>query len=170
LMNRKVQGSQIRERLQKLRSRIPDVAIRSTVIVGYPGETDQEFQELVDFVKEARFDHLGVFAYSHEENTASYFLKDQLSTEVKEARRESLMKVQMDISKENLKHKLGQVVPVLVEGLSDESEFLLKGRHAGQAPDIDGYVLIRSGDLKIGTILPVKLERSMEYDFIGSAV
>jgi len=170
LMNRKVQGSQIRERLQKLRSRIPDVAIRSTVIVGYPGETDQEFQELVDFVKEARFDHLGVFAYSHEENTASYFLKDQLSTEVKEARRESLMKVQMDISKENLKHKLGQVVPVLVEGLSDESEFLLKGRHAGQAPDIDGYVLIRSGDLKIGSILPVKLERSMEYDFIGSAV
>jgi ribosomal protein S12 methylthiotransferase len=138
--------------------------------VGYPGETDQEFQELVDFVKEARFDHLGVFAYSHEENTASYFLKEQLGTEVKEARRESLMKVQMDISKENLKHKLGQVVPVLVEGLSDESEFLLKGRNAGQAPDIDGYVLIRSGDLKIGTILPVKLERSMEYDFIGSAV
>ena len=80
------------------------------------------------------------------------------------------MKVQMGISKEALKQKLGEVVPVLVEGISEESEFLLKGRHAGQAPDIDGYVLIRSGSLKTGSIHLVKLERSMEYDFIGSAV
>ncbi|NBT59833.1 30S ribosomal protein S12 methylthiotransferase RimO [bacterium] len=138
LMNRKVRGAQIRERLQKLRTRIPDVSVRSTVIVGYPGETEEEFQELVEFVKEARFDHLGVFAYSHEENTASYFLKDQLSESIKESRREHLMKVQMEISKENLRNKVGTVVPVLVEGVSDESEFLLKGRHAGQAPDIDG--------------------------------
>lgn len=170
LMNRKVRGQQIRERLNKLRNRIPDVAVRSTVIVGYPGETEEEFQELVDFVKEAQFDHLGVFAYSHEENTASYFLKDQLSDAVKESRRERLMQVQMEISKKNLKNKVGQILPVLVEGISDESEFLLKGRHAGQAPDIDGHVLLRNGDLKVGQIVPVKLERSMEYDFIGSAV
>ena len=170
LMNRKVKGEQIRERLTKLRQRIPQVAIRSTVIVGYPGETEEEFEQLVQFVKEVRFDHLGVFAYSHEENTASYYLPQQLPDEIKNSRRDRLMKVQMEISKEALKQKLGAVVPVLVEGISEESEFLLKGRHAGQAPDIDGYVLIRTGSLKTGSIHPVKLERSMEYDFIGSAV
>ena len=170
LMNRKVVGNQIRERLTKLRKRIPDVSIRSTVIVGYPGETEEEFNQLVEFVKEIRFDHLGVFAYSHEENTASYFLKDQLDEQTKESRRKHLMEVQMAISKQNLKEKLGKVLPVLVEGISEESEFLLKGRHPGQAPDIDGYVLIRSGDLKAGEIHSIKLERSMEYDFIGSAV
>jgi len=170
LMNRKVRGEQIRERLAKLRARIPEVSVRSTVIVGYPGETQEEFNQLVEFVKEARFDHLGVFAYSHEENTASYFLPQQLDEKTKESRREELMAVQMLISKENLRQKLGKVLPVLVEGISEESEFLLKGRHPGQAPDIDGYVLIRSGDIKVGEIHSVKLERSMEYDFIGSAV
>jgi len=170
LMNRKVKGSQIRERLNRLRERIPEVAIRSTVIVGYPGETEEDFQELVSFVKEASFDHLGVFAYSHEENTASYFLTNQLDEETKQKRRNHLMEIQMEVSKQNLRKKLGQVVPVLVEGLSEESEFLLKGRHQGQAPDIDGYVLIRSGDLQVGGVYPVKLERSMEYDFIGSAI
>lgn len=170
LMNRKVKGSQIRERLTKLRTRIPDVAIRSTVIVGYPGETDEEFRELVSFVEEASFDHLGVFSYSHEENTASYFLPQQLDEKIKEERRNHLMQIQMSVSKSNLRKKLGQVLPVLIEGVSEESEFLLKGRHSGQAPDIDGYVLVRSGNLKPGDIHPVKLERSMEYDFIGSAV
>lgn len=170
LMNRKVRGEQIRERLSKLRSRIPEVSIRSTVIVGYPGETEEEFNELVSFVSEAKFDHLGVFAYSHEENTASYLLPNQLDEGTKQARREHLMAVQMAISAKNLKEKLGRTLPVLVEGISEESEFLLKGRHAGQAPDIDGYVLIRSGDLKVGQIHNVRLERSMEYDFIGSAV
>ena len=169
LMNRKVKGSQIRERLSKLRERIPGVSVRSTVIVGYPGETEEEFNELVDFVKEARFDHLGVFSYSHEENTASYLLPHQLDEETKIRRKEQLLSVQQKISAENLKKKVGTTVPVLVEGLSEESEFLLKGRHAGQAPDIDGYVLIRSGDIKVGEIHPVKLEKSLEYDFIGSA-
>lgn len=169
LMNRKVKGSQIRERLSKLRERIPGVSVRSTVIVGYPGETEEEFNELVDFVKEARFDHLGVFSYSHEENTASYLLPHQLDEKTKLKRKENLLSVQQKISAENLKRKVGTTVPVLVEGLSEESEFLLKGRHAGQAPDIDGYVLIRSGDIKVGEIHPVKLEKSLEYDFIGSA-
>jgi len=170
LMNRKAKGSQIRERLFKLRERIPGVSVRSTVIVGYPGETEEEFNELVEFVKEARFDHLGVFSYSHEENTASYLLPHQLDDETKSKRKDHLLSVQQRISAENLQKKVGSTVPVLVEGLSEESEFLLKGRHAGQAPDIDGYVLIRSGDLKVGEIHPVKLEKSLEYDFIGSAV
>src|SRR5262249_54828918 len=88
LMNRKTTGAQIRERLSKLRERIPNVSIRSTVIVGYPGETEADFEELKAFVAEAGFDHLGVFAYSHEENTASYTLPEQLDEETKERRRE----------------------------------------------------------------------------------
>ncbi|NBX91971.1 MAG: 30S ribosomal protein S12 methylthiotransferase RimO [Proteobacteria bacterium] len=170
LMNRKVKGDQIRERLSKLRARIPEVAIRSTVIVGYPGETEEEFSELVEFVKQAQFDHLGVFSYSHEENTASYLLPQQLDEKTKERRKNELMEVQMAVSQQNLARKVGRTVPVLVEGVSEESEFLLKGRHQGQAPDIDGYVLLRSGDVKVGEIHPVKLEQSMEYDFIGRAV
>lgn len=170
LMNRKVTGDKIRERLEKLRARIPHVAIRSTVIVGYPGETEEEFEQLKQFVKEIRFDHLGVFAYSHEENTASYKLPEQLDEATKQRRREELMLVQQEVSAEVLKTKLGQTVPVLVEEVSEESEFLWRGRHQGQAPDIDGYVLIRSGDIERGKIAHVKLERGMEYDFIGRAV
>jgi ribosomal protein S12 methylthiotransferase len=170
LMNRKVTGAMIRSRLEKLRERIPDVAIRSTVIVGYPGETEAEFEALKQFVREIRFDHLGVFAYSREENTASYSLPDQLDEATKQRRRDELMRVQQEVSHGVLSAKLGCVMPVLVEEVSEESEFLWRGRHAGQAPDIDGYVLIRGGDIARGKIAHVKLERAMEYDFIGRAI
>lgn len=170
LMNRKVTGAQIRERLNKLRERIPNVAIRSGVIVGYPGETEEEYQELRAFVQEAQLDHLGVFAYSHEENTASYTLPNQLPEEVKQARRDDLMKVQQAASKARLKKFVGRTLPVLVEGPSEESEFLWQGRHQGQAPDIDGHILIRSGKLFQGNILDLKIERAMEYDLIASAI
>lgn len=170
LMNRKVTGALIRERLEKLRARIPGVAIRSTVIAGYPGETEEEFQQLKAFIEEFGFDHLGVFAYSHEEGTASFKLPDQLPEEVKLARRDALMAAQQKISNRRLKDRIGHTVPVLIEEISDESEFLWRGRHAGQAPDIDGHVLIRSGHVERGHILPVKLERAMEYDYIGRVV
>ncbi len=170
LMNRKVTGDQIRERLNKLRERIPNVAIRSSVIVGYPGETEEEYQQLRDFVREAQLDHLGVFAYSHEENTASYTLPNQLPEEVKQARRDDLMKVQQAASKNKLKRWVGKTLPVLVEGPSEESEHLWQGRHEGQAPDIDGHILIRSGKLSQGNILKLKIERAMEYDLIASAI
>ncbi len=170
LMNRKVTGKLIRERLQKLRERIPGVCIRSTVIVGYPGETQEEFEQLKAFVKEIGFDHLGVFAYSHEENTASYHLPGQLPDEIKQARREELLLVQQQVSKARGKSWVGKEVPVLVEELSEESEFLWRARHQGQAPDIDGYILIRQGEVDRGKMLTVKIERSMEYDLIGSAI
>lgn len=170
LMNRKVTGAQIRSRLEKLRERIPDVCIRSTVIVGYPGETEQEYQELKSFVSQIHFDHLGVFAYSHEEGTASYSLPEQLDEETKQRRREELMLTQQEVSMRLNKKRVGRTVSVLVEGVSDESEFLLKGRHQGQAPDIDGHVLLRDGSLKVGQIMQVKLERAMEYDLIGRAI
>jgi ribosomal protein S12 methylthiotransferase len=170
LMNRKVTGEMIRSRLETLRSRIPEVSIRSTVIVGYPGETEEEFEQLKEFVRGIRFDHLGVFAYSREENTASYSLPGQLDEATKQRRRDELMQVQQEVSHAVLKSKLGRVMPVLVEEVSEESEFLWRGRHAGQAPEIDGYVLIRSGEITRGKIAHVKLERAMEYDFIGRAV
>lgn len=169
LMNRKVTGETIRRRIERIRAKIPNVSLRSTIIVGYPGETQAEFEELRDFVAEARFDHLGVFAYSHEENTASYSLPEQLPEDVKQERRDSILKLQMTISKENLKKRTGQMARVLVEEISEESEFLWRGRHQGQAPDIDGYVLIRGGKLVRGLITDVKLERAMEYDYIALA-
>lgn len=170
LMNRKVSGKLIRERLQKLRSRIPNVFIRSTVITGYPGETEEEFEELKAFIQDIKFDHLGVFAYSHEENTASYHLPGQLPEEVKKARREELLAIQQKVSEMQLRKQIGQTVPVLVEEVSEESEFLWRGRHQGQAPDIDGYVLIRAGEISRGKLAQVKLERAMEYDLIGRAL
>ena len=152
----------------KLRERIPHVSLRSTVIVGYPGETEAEFEQLCAFIKEAEFDHLGVFAYSHEEGTASYSLPDQLPEELKQARREKLMALQQKISKARLKKQVGETVEVLVERVSDESDLLWQGRHQGQAPDIDGVVLLRNGDLQPGQIRRVKLDQAMEYDFIGT--
>lgn len=170
LMNRKVTGKLIRERLQKLRERIPEVAIRSTVIAGYPGETQAEFDELKAFIQEFGFDQLGVFAYSHEENTASYHLPEQLPDDIKQARRAELLAVQQGVALERNKLLLGKTVNVLVEEVSEESEFLWQGRHQGQAPDIDGYVLIRGGDIQRGKMAKVKLERAMEYDLIGRAI
>ncbi len=170
IMNRKVTGAQIRERIETLRTRIPGASIRSTVIVGYPSETEEEFAQLCDFVEHVGFDHLGVFAYSHEEGTASYALPGQLEDSVKENRRHRLMRIQQKISEKKLKNRVGETIPVLIEDISDESEFLWKGRHQGQAPDIDGVVLLRGGDLKRGKIQRVKLERAMEYDYIGRVV
>ena len=126
--------------------------------------------QLKAFISEAEFDHLGVFAYSHEENTKSYSLPEQLPEDVKTRRRDELMAVQQEISARRLQARVGDVVPVLIEEPSEESEFLIQGRHMGQAPDIDGYVLIRSGDVKRGKMALVKLERAMEYDYIGRVV
>jgi ribosomal protein S12 methylthiotransferase len=170
LMNRKVSGQLIRARLKRLRERIPGVFIRSTVIAGYPGETEAEFEELKAFIAEAGFDHLGVFAYSKEENTKSYLLPGQLPEEIKQRRREELMAVQQTISAARLKNLVGKTVAVLVEEPSEESEFLWQGRHEGQASEIDGHVLIRAGAIERGKIALVKLERAMEYDYIGRVV
>ena len=170
LMNRKVTGALIRDRIQALKNAMPDITLRTNVIVGYPGETEEEFEELKAFVREAQFDYMGVFSYSHEEGTASYLLPKQLKDEVKLARKEELLALQQEVSAENLKKRKGRTVRVLVEEISEESEFLWRGRYEGQAPDVDGHVLIRAGHIERGKFAKVKLERSMEYDYIGSAV
>lgn len=169
LMNRKVSGAQIRERMRKLRSKVPGISFRSTIMVGYPGETENEFEELRDFIEEARFDHLGVFAYSLEEGTASYLLPDPLDEETKQRRRKEMLALQQKISSGILKTKVGEKIPVLVEGSWEESEFLMKGRHQGQAPEIDGIVVVRNCQAPVGSMVEVKIEKAMEYDLMGRA-
>lgn len=168
-MNRPLSGKLVRERLMRLRERIPAISLRTALMVGFPGETEKEFAELRDFVGESRFDHLGAFKYSPEAGTASYSFPDPIPDPVKEQRLAEIMSLQRTISRAKLQERIGQTVPVLVERRSEESEFLLQGRHQGQAPDIDGHVLIRGGNAPIGKIVPVKLEKALDYDYVGIA-
>jgi len=171
LMNRRgVTGQRIRDRMAKLRALVPGVSLRSTVMVGYPGETKAAFEELKSFVREARFDHLGVFAYSLEEGTPSYDLPDQVDEAEKQTRREELLSHQQKISHNILKARVGQTHRVLVEGPSEESPHLTQARHQGQAPDIDGCVLVRTAGLVPGSFVDVRLEQAMEYDYIAQLV
>jgi len=169
LMNRKrTTGKLIKDRIAKLREMIPEVNLRSTVIVGYPSETEAEFKELKQFVTEMEFDHLGVFAYSLEENTASYFHPDHLDEQIKENRRNELLTLQQNISAKRLKQHVGKSLNVLVEKMNED--LLWQGRHAGQAPEVDGVVLLHDGDFVPGQMLDVKIQSTMEYDLIGSPI
>lgn len=152
------------ETVGKLRDAMPDLAIRTTFIVGYPGETDQEFDELVTFVEDMRFDRVGTFTYSYEEGTPSAELSDHLPEDVKEARRDHLMKVQQRISQEKNQTFIGQTLPVLVE---EHDEGLSLGRSYRDAPEIDGLVIVE-GDLPLDEIVPVRVTGAMPYDLTGT--
>ena len=131
--------------VERVRRRIPGVAFRTTFIVGYPGETDQEFEELLDFVKAARFDNVGVFTYSDEEGTTAYDLPGRVNGRVKETRRRRVMAAQKRIALARNRARVGERVEVLVEGPHEDSDLLLRGRLSTQAPDIDGAVIINDG-------------------------
>jgi len=169
-MNRHMTREQIIERLDKIRSEIPDAVIRTQFIVGFPGETEEEFQELLEFVEEQRFDRVGCFKYSPEENTPGGRMPDQIDEETKQRRHDQLMELQMEISREKHRAFIGKIVPVLVEGYSDETDLLLQGRMSQQAPEIDGVVLINDGHAEVGEIVPVRITDSMDYDLIGEIV
>jgi ribosomal protein S12 methylthiotransferase len=139
-------GKTSRKLIDKIRETIPGVTLRTTFIVGHPGETDKAFDNLVDFVKEAALDHVGVFTYSQEEGTYSATLDHQVPKKEAERRRRELMRVQRTISRKKMKAMVGRELEVLVEGPSDESEYLWSGRHAGQAPEIDGQVYLSLGE------------------------
>lgn len=170
LMNRHMTREQIVDRLEKIRAEIPDAVIRTQFIVGFPGETEEEFQELLEFVEEQRFDRVGCFKYSPEENTPAGRMQDQIDEETKQRRHDKLMELQMEISREKHRAFIGKVVPVLIEGYSEETDLLLQGRMSQQAPDIDGVVLINDGHAEIGEIVPVRITDSMDYDLIGEIV
>ena len=131
---------------------------------------NEEFEELKAFVKESEFDHLGVFAYSVEENTDSYLLDGQLDEEEKESRRNEMMELQQSISKNRLRRNIGKSLEVLVEGPAEDTPYMWQARHTGQAPDIDGHVLIHSGEFHAGQLLRVEIEEALEYDLIGKPI
>lgn len=170
VMNRKMTREEITERLTKIRSEIPDVVIRTQFIVGFPGETEEDFQELLQFIEEQRFDRVGCFQYSPEDNTAGGKMENQIDDETKQRRHDELMALQIEISREKHQAFVGRTIPVLVEGVSEETELLLQGRMAQQAPDIDGVVLINDGTAKPGDMVYVKITESLDYDLVGGIV
>lgn len=169
-MNRKMTREEIEVALKRIRTEIPDAVIRTQFIVGFPGETNEQFEELLKFVSEQQFDRVGCFKYSPEENTPGGKMTDQIADEVKDFRHDALMSIQQNISKVKHEAFIGKTVEVLVEGYSEETELLLQGRTSQQAPEIDGVVLINDGEAKIGDIVKVEITESMEYDLIGGIV
>jgi len=158
------------ELLGRFRAAMPDGALRSTFIVGFPGETEDEFEALLDFVREARFDHLGVFTYSHEEQTSALTLDDDVAAELKEERRDRVMELQGELAAEANARRVGRTVEVLVEGAHPETEHLLVGRTRGQALDVDGQVLINDGQAAPGSFVRVELTDVAGYDLVGGIV
>ena len=156
--------------LRKLRERISDLTLRTTFITGLPGETDADFQELCDVVEEIRFERMGVFVYSPEEDTPAATMEDQVERHVAEERKDHLMRLQQAISQEQQAAWIGKKVEVLVEGVSEETELLLQGRHIGQAPDIDGVTYINDGMAYPGDLVTIEVEETTDYDLVGGII
>lgn len=169
-MNRRVNEQQIRELLKELRARIPDLTLRTSFIVGFPGETREQFDKLLAFVEEGHFERVGVFRYSREEGTAAAQMTGQVPPQTKKSRHKRLMSAQARVSFHKNRALLGRVETVLVEGYSEETDLLLKGRSARQAPDVDGQYLITAGQADIGQLVRLKITDSSEYDLIGEIV
>ncbi len=170
MMNRRVDATAIRALLARIRQRIPEATLRTSFIVGFPGETEEQFAQLLDFVNEGHFERVGVFRYSREEGTGAATLPGQVPERVKKARYHKLMKAQSRVSFRKNRQLVGRIEPVLVEGYSEESELLLRGRCVRQAPDVDGQVYITAGQADIGTVVPLRITDSSEYDLIGEIV
>ena len=166
-MARKSTNAQLKERLGKLRAEIPSIALRTTLIVGFPGETEEDFEVLYNFVKEMRFDRLGVFTYSLEEGTPAANFEDQIDEKVKVKRRDAIMALQHGISQEITAEKVGKVMKVLIEGkIADEDVYI--GRTYMDAPDIDGEVFVEyEGELISGDYVDVEITEANDYDLIG---
>lgn len=166
-MKRKNSSENTKKLIQKIRSEIPDVIIRTSLIVGFPGETDEDFEELKDFLKEYKLDRVGVFTYSQEEDTPAAVMEKQIPDELKEKRKEILMKLQTSISFENNKKLLGEKIPVIIDGKTKEDQFY--GRSYGDAPDIDGQVFINkeTTGLNNGDIVNVIITKAYTYDLLG---
>jgi ribosomal protein S12 methylthiotransferase len=156
--------------LEKARHIVPGVVIRSNFIVGFPGEDEAAFLELKDFVEEARFEHVGVFTYSPEEGTPAFSLGDPIPARTKQKRKRQLLELQQKIARSINRAREGQVLEVLVEGIHEETDLILKGRWRGQAPEVDGSVLIVGGEPKVNAIQPVRITKGHAYDLVGEVV
>lgn len=171
LMKRGGNRASLERLIERVRRRVPGIVVRTTFITGFPGETDDDFQELLKFVKNVEFERVGVFTYSDEEGTPAYDLPNKVDPKTARQRRTQLMKEQAKISRRRNKSRVGEVVRVLFEGESKESELLWQGRMEGQAPDIDGCVLINDvpdGLMPMpGDVVNVRLTEAHEYDLVG---
>ena len=170
-MNRRTNKQQIENLISKLRKEIPDVTLRTSLIVGFPGETVADFEELQQFVEKAKFDKLGAFMYSKEDGTPAAKLLGQIHTNTKKSRYNKIMKIQQVISNENLQRKKGQVVEVLVENISFDGKYLI-GRTKQDVPDIDGIIYIKNEQANnlINEIVKVKIIEVKDYDLIGELI
>jgi ribosomal protein S12 methylthiotransferase len=154
----------------RMREAIPNLTFRTAFIVGHPGETDAEFDELCEFVKWARFEHVGVFRYSDEESCGSFGLEGKVKPLVASNRYRKLMALQRKIAREKNRQWIGKELEVLVEGPSEEHELVMMGRHAGQAPEIDGQVYLSGGEVRAGEIRRVEVSQASDYDLVGEVV
>ena len=174
LMKRGGNRESLERLIARVREKVPGIAIRTTFITGFPGETDEDFEELMTFVRNCRFDNLGVFTYSDEEGTPAFDLPNKVDPKIAKQRRNRLMKEQAKISKQVNKSKIGKTYKVLFEGLADESDLLFQGRLEGQTQEIDGHILINDmpEDLKpqIGAVYNVRITEAFEYDLVGEIV
>ncbi len=160
----------LRSLLARLRARVPGLALRTSLIVGLPGETEEDFEDLVRFVEESRFERLGVFEFSREDGTPAAEMARQVPEKVKRARFEQVMELQQGISRDHQRAMIGRRVEVLVEGRAEETEHLLAGRHAQQAPEIDGLTYVNDGVAYPGEIVTVEITDASDYDVVGKVV
>ncbi len=166
-MGRRTSKAQLVEIITKLRKEIPDIVLRTSLITGFPGETEEDHQELMEFVDEMEFDRLGVFTYSPEEDTPAATMKDQVPEELKEERRDEIMELQQEISLDKGNQRIGQEMLVMIEGkVSGESAYI--GRTYMDAPKVDGYMFVQTGELMVtGDFAKVRVTGALEYDLIG---
>jgi ribosomal protein S12 methylthiotransferase len=168
-MKRQETEGGVRRMLEETRLKIPDVALRTTFITGFPGETETHFQHTVRFLCEMEFDHVGIFTYSDEEGTTAFDYPNRVPEEVKAERRDILMEFQKDIALRKNQERVGKVESVLVEGFDPEN-YLMTGRLASQAPDIDGQVILEKCEVEPGEIVPVLINQAADYDLVGEPV
>lgn len=166
-MGRKTDKATLRAVIGKLREEIPDICLRTTLITGFPGESEEEHEEVMEFINEMEFDRLGVFTYSPEEDTPAAQMEGQIPEDVKNARRDEIMELQQEIAFELAERMTGKVVTAMVEGkVADEDAYV--GRTYKDAPDVDGYIFIHTEEtLMTGDFVKVRVTGSYEYDLIG---
>ncbi|MCY4645082.1 MAG: 30S ribosomal protein S12 methylthiotransferase RimO [Bacteriovoracales bacterium] len=170
-MNRKATTQMIDEKIKNLKKWIPHIILRTSVIVGFPGETEEDFEELLSGIRRHRFHHLGVFQYSDEEGTPAFRLKDKVPRDIIEERYRRVYEVQKSIANDLGRELIGQTLPVIIEGNHEETDLLLCGRHRGQAPDIDGKVIINDGKIiPRGNIVQVQITDALGYDLLGRII
>ena len=169
-MNRRYTGEDIYKLVERIRRKLPDIALRTTFLVGFPGETENDFRQIHDLMTDLKLNHVGVFPYANEEGCPSEHFDQQVPDEVKIDRQQHLLELQSTISLEVQKKYIGRIEEVLVEGVSSETELLLEGRTCYQAPEVDGCVYITDGIASPGDLVRVEITDAQVYDLVGAIV